>query len=37
MVFKLAERHWRMLDGSQLLEEVIRGIKFADGIKDLAA
>lgn len=40
MVFKLAklaERHWRTLNGSQLLDEVIRGIKFVDGIKELAA
>jgi transposase-like protein len=39
MVFKLAklaEHHWRTLNGSQLLDEVIRGIKFMDGIKDLA-
>ncbi len=36
MVFKLAqlaERHWRRLNGSKLLDEVIRGIRFADGIK----
>ncbi len=36
MVFKLAqsaERHWRRLNGSKLLEEVIRGVRFADGIK----
>jgi hypothetical protein len=36
MVFKLAEsaeRHWRRLNGSQLLHDVIRGVKFVDGIK----
>ena len=36
MVFKLAqsaERHWRRLNGSKLLDEVIRGVRFADGIK----
>ena len=36
MVFKLAkcaERHWRRLNGSQLLDEVIRGVKFVNGIK----
>ena len=36
MVFKLvqcAERHWRKLDGTKLLPEVIRGVKFVDGIK----
>jgi transposase-like protein len=36
MVFKLAqsaERHWRRLNGSELLEGVIRGVRFADGIK----
>lgn len=40
MVFKLArcaESHWRALNGSDLLEEVIRGIKFVDGIKEIAA
>jgi transposase-like protein len=37
MVFKLvqsAECHWRRLNGSKLLEEVIRGVCFADGIKE---
>ncbi len=36
MVFKLAqsaERHWRRLNGSKLLDEVIQGVRFADGIK----
>lgn len=40
MVFKLArcaESHWRALNGCDLLEEVIRGIKFVDGIKEAAA
>jgi putative transposase len=40
MVFKLArcaERHWRGLNGSGLLDSVIRGIKFVDGIKEIAA
>lgn len=40
MVFKLAqcaENHWRQLNGSPLLNEVIRGIKFVDGIKEIAA
>ena len=39
MVFKLAqsaERHWRRLNGSKLLAEVIRGVRFADGIKQEA-
>ena len=40
MVFKLArsaEKRWRMLNGSALLDEVIRGIKFVDGIREIAA
>jgi len=40
MVFMLArnaESHWRALNGSALLDEVIRGVKFVDGIKELAA
>jgi putative transposase len=40
MVFKLAqaaEKRWRKLNGHKLLEDVIRGIRFVDGIKDLAA
>jgi transposase-like protein len=40
MVFKLvqcAEMHWRALNGSDLLEDVIRGITFVDGIKEIAA
>jgi transposase-like protein len=40
MVFKLAlaaEKRWRRLNGSALLSEVIRGVRFVDGIKELAA
>jgi putative transposase len=40
MVFKLAqcaENHWRRLNGQELLPEVIRGTKFVDGIKEIAA
>jgi len=40
MVFKLAlaaEKRWRRLNGSALLPEVIRGVRFVDGIKAIAA
>jgi len=40
MVYKLArcaESHWRGLNGSELLDDVIRGVKFVDGIKEIAA
>jgi putative transposase len=40
MVFKLAqcaEKHWRRINGQQLIPEVIRGVKFVDGIKEIAA
>lgn len=40
MVFQLArsaERSWRLLNGAQLLAEVIQGVKFVDGIKEQAA
>jgi putative transposase len=40
MVFKLAlaaEKRWRRLNGSGLLAEVIRGVRFIDGVKDMAA
>jgi len=40
MVFKLmqsASKKWRLLNGSQLLPEVIQGIPFIDGIKSQAA
>lgn len=36
MMFKLAEsaaRHWRLLNGHQLLPDVIRGIVFQDGLR----
>ena len=40
MVFKLAqsaEKRWRRLDGHQLIPDVIRGVRFIDGIKHKAA
>ena len=40
MVFKLvqcAERHWRALNGSALIPEVLEGVQFIDGVKKLAA
>jgi putative transposase len=40
MVFKLAEqaqKRWRRLNGHALVEEVIRGIVFVDGVKKKAA
>ncbi len=40
MVFKLAqsaERHWRALNGSALLADVIRGVQFIDGLRKDAA
>ena len=40
MVFELtrcAERHWRALNGSHLLDDVIRGIPFVDGLRKNAA
>ncbi|HRR39113.1 MAG TPA: IS256 family transposase [Rectinema sp.] len=40
MVFKLArcaEKHWRKLNGSDLIAEVVRGIVFVDGIREIAA
>ncbi|MBI4566708.1 MAG: IS256 family transposase [Planctomycetes bacterium] len=39
MVFKLvqmAEKHWRSLNGAKLLQDVVKGIPFKDGIKDAA-
>src|SRR3982075_3307691 len=36
MVFKLmqsASKNWRLLNGSQLLPDVIAGVKFVDGVK----
>jgi putative transposase len=40
MVFKLAqcaERHWRRLNGRESIAEVVEGVKFVDGIKEIAA
>jgi transposase-like protein len=40
MVFKLvqcAERHWRALNGSALLPEVLEGVQFIDGVRKEAA
>jgi putative transposase len=40
MVFKLtkcAERHWRRLNGSERLPDVIQGVQFIDGIREKAA
>jgi len=40
MVFKLtqcAEKRWRRLNGKELIPEVIRGVIFVDGIKEIAA
>jgi len=40
MVFKLAmqaERHWRKLNGAELLAHVIRGVVFTDGVMKKAA
>jgi transposase-like protein len=40
MVFRLtqcAEQHWRALNGSLLLDDVIRGVQFVDGLKKDAA
>jgi len=40
MVFKLmqsASKRWRLLNGSQLLPDVVQGIPFIDGIKSQAA
>ena len=40
MVFKLAraaEKRWRCLNGSALLSDVIGGVRFVDGIKEMAA
>ena len=34
MVFKLgmeAQKHWRRLNGSELLAKVVTGVKFVDG------
>jgi putative transposase len=40
MVFKLAqsaEKHWRRLNGHQLIPDVIQGVRFINGIKNIAA
>ena len=40
MVFKLcqsAQKTWRKLNGSTLLSDVIRGVQFVDGVKNVAA
>ena len=40
MVWKLVEsasRRWRILNGSQIIPDVILGVRFVDGVKDLAA
>lgn len=40
MVFKLAQSaaaHWRRLNGSTLLREVLHGVRFVNGIKEVAA
>jgi transposase-like protein len=40
MVFKLArcaEKHWRRLNGSNLITELIKGIVFIDGVREIAA
>jgi putative transposase len=40
MVFKLAqcaERHWRALNGSKLIPEVLEGVEFIDGVRKVAA
>ncbi|HEX4130249.1 MAG TPA: hypothetical protein VHZ24_09410 [Pirellulales bacterium] len=40
MVYKLMEsaaKHWRLLNGSKLLPDVIAGIQFTDGVKPQVA
>ena len=40
MVFKLAmaaQKHWRALNGSQLIADVIDGVPFVDGVRKEAA
>jgi len=40
MVFMLAQsaaRHWRKLNRSELLVDVVKGVRFVDGIKEIAA
>ena len=31
MVYKIAERHWRRLDGTERLAQVVDGVRFRDG------
>jgi transposase-like protein len=37
MLTRAAEKRWRRLNGSALLPEVIRGARFVDGVKAIAA
>ncbi len=40
MVFKLAreaEKHWRRIDGYQLIVKLLQGVKFEDGVAAEAA
>ena len=37
MLVRAAEKRWRRLNGTALLPEVIRGVRFVDGIMELAA
>ena len=40
MVFKLtqaAEKKWRLLNGSQIMPDVIRGVRFIDGVREAQA
>ena len=40
MVWKLvqsASRRWRILNGSEIIPDVIQGVRFVDGVKELAA
>ena len=40
MVYKLveqAEKHWRRMNGHELILKLIEGFKFTDGIMDIAA
>jgi hypothetical protein len=36
MLAKSAEAKWRKLNGYELLGDVIRGVKFVDGIREAA-
>ena len=40
MVFKLtqaAEKKWRMLNGSKIIPDVIRGVRFIDSVREKQA